>query len=378
MEFSHRFQSLPPYLFASLEKRAAQLKAEGVDLIDLGIGDPDLQPPDFFINSVTAHLRDPDAHFYPTSKGDPEVREAIARWFKGRFRVDLDPREEICVVIGAKEGLANFSRILVNPGERVGVPNPGYPVYGQAGALLNDAEPKYVPLYAERNFTPDLSHFEDCKLAFLNYPNNPTGAIAPEGFFSEVADFAESHPGTVIVHDAAYSQMTFGGYRSPSILQFTRKAVEFHSLSKLFNATGFRIGFAVGDPVLIGALAALKAQLDSGAPVFIQRAMAEGLSRYDGNTPPLEVRKNLSEYERRRRLVENALEAKGWRVLKSQATFYVWARVGDDELEIVSEALAKGVIITPGRGFGKGGEGYVRIAVCQPYERLEEAMERLR
>ncbi len=378
MNLSHRLRSLPPYLFADLEKRAAQLKAEGVDLIDLGIGDPDLPSPDFFTSSLTAHLKDPDAHLYPTSQGDPEVRRSIARWFLSRFGVELDPDEEICVLIGAKEGLANFSRVVVDPGDRVGVPDPGYPVYGQAGALLNDAVPEYVPLQPENGFTPDLTRFAGCKLAFLNYPNNPTGAVVPDGFFAEVADFAETHPETVIVHDAAYSEMTFGDYRAPSILQYTRKAVEFHSMSKLFNATGFRIGFAAGNAVLIKALAALKAQLDSGAPVFIQRAMADGLSRYEKDKPPAEVRDNLAEYERRRRLVESALEAKGWGVLKSRATFYVWARVGDDELNVVDKALAKGVVITPGRGFGRGGAGYIRIAVCQPYQRLVEAMERLR
>jgi LL-diaminopimelate aminotransferase len=378
MKFADRYTSLPPYLFAGLERKAAQLKAQGVDIIHLGIGDPDLPPPDFFVAALHRHLADPDAHLYPTSQGDPLVRKSIAQWFAGRFGVDLDPDREICVLIGAKEGLANFSRIVANPGDRVACPDPAYPVYAQGGALLNDAVPVFLPLDPDKGFLPDLQQAEGCRLVFLNYPNNPTGATAPESFFQSVADFTESHPETVMVHDAAYSEMTFGGYQAPSILQYTRQAVEFHSMSKLFNATGYRIGFAAGNPELIAALAALKAQLDSGAPVFIQRAMADGLARYEGATPPPEVRANLAEYERRRLLVEEKLEALGWRVLHSQATFYVWAKVGDDEMAVVESAMAKGVILTPGRGFGKSGQGYVRLALSQPYERLEEAMGRLK
>jgi LL-diaminopimelate aminotransferase len=378
MKFADRYTSLPPYLFAGLERKAAQMKANGVDLIHLGIGDPDLPPPDFFVAALHQHLADPDAHLYPTSQGDPQVRKAIAHWFAGRFGVELDPDREICVLIGAKEGLANFSRLVVNPGDRVAVPDPAYPVYAQAGALLNDATPVFLPLDSGNGFIPDLALAEGCRLVFLNYPNNPTGATAPDGFLPLVADFTESHPTTVMVHDAAYAEMTFGGYQAPSLLQYTRRAVEFHSMSKLFNATGYRIGFAVGNPELISALAALKAQLDSGAPVFIQRAMAEGLAKYDGTQPPPEVQANLAEYARRRVMVEEKLEVIGWNVLRSQATFYVWAKVGEDEMETVNGALAKGVILTPGQGFGKSGQGYVRLALSQPYERLEEAMRRLK
>lgn len=377
MKFANRFDSLPPYLFAGLEARATQMSAQGVDLIDLGIGDPDLPPPDFFVESLRQHLSDHDAHLYPTSQGDPLVREAIARWFKGRFGVELDAKTEICVLIGAKEGLANFSRIIAEPGDRVAVPDPGYPVYAQGGAVLNDAEVIRLPLDPSRGFIPDLREAEGCRLVYLNYPNNPTGAEAPEGFFAEVADFVESHPDVALVHDAAYSEMTFENYCSPSLLQFTSKAIEIHSISKLFNATGFRIGFAAGNAQFINALTSLKAQIDSGAPVFIQRAMADGLDRYEGFNPPQEVLKNLTEYARRRRLVEDRLEKMGWAVLKSRATFYVWARVAEDEMGLIEAALAKGVILTPGSGFGNSGRGYVRLALCQPYERIEEAMERL-
>lgn len=377
MKFANRYLSLPPYLFAGLEKRASQMRQKGVDLIHLGIGDPDLPPPDFFVESLRRHLDDPDAHLYPTSQGDPEVRRAIARWFQGRFGVELDPESEICVLIGAKEGLANLTRVFVNPSDKVAVPDPAYPVYAQAGTLLNDAHPVAMPLIPEKGFIPDLPD-GGFRMLFLNYPNNPTGASAPPGFMENVATFAESHPETVVVHDAAYCEMTFGGYQSPSVLQFTRQAVEIHSLSKLFNATGFRIGFAVGKAEYIMALAALKAQLDSGAPVFIQRAMADGLARYQGAIAPPEVRQNLAEYERRRKLVEAELMKFGWDVLRSAATFYVWAKVAEDEMKVVNAALERGVILTPGRGFGESGKGYVRLALSQPYDRLREAMTRLR
>lgn len=378
MKFSRRYLALPTYLFADLEKKATAMKAKGIDLIDLGIGDPDLPPPEFFVESLHTHLDDSDAHLYPTSQGDLKVREAIARWFLGRFNVKLDPEAEICVLIGAKEGLANFSRLIVNPEDKVAVPDPGYPVYGQAGAILNDADAVKLPLNPQKGFTPDLKKAEGCQLLFLNYPNNPTGAVAPQGFFEKVADFAETHQEMMVVHDAAYSEMTFGGYRSPSLLQFTRKTVEFHSLSKLFNATGFRIGFAAGDARIIKPFAALKAQIDSGAPLFIQRAMADGLNMYSGPNPPEEIKHNLLEYERRRGLVEQKLEELGWQVLKSKATFYVWAKVGGGEMDTVQKALNLGVILTPGSGFGNSGKGYVRLALCRSYSRIEEAMARLK
>jgi len=353
------------------------MKSRGFDLIDLGIGDPELPTPKAFVESLKKHLDDPDAHLYPTSKGDPSVRRAIADWFNGRFGVVLNPETEICVTIGAKEGLANFARAIVDPGDKVAVPDPGYPVYSQAGAILNDADSIPLPLIPENGFIPNLDKAKGCRLLFLNYPNNPTGATAPEGFFSRVADFIEQNPDTIVAHDAAYSEMAFGDYHAPSLLQETRNTIEFHSMSKLYNATGYRIGFAVGHPELIQALAATKSQLDSGAPLFIQRAMAEGLQQYDGNTPPEVVRENQREYQRRRKLVEDSLIQMGMEVLVSQATFYVWAKVGDDETEFIEKSLEKGVILTPGRGFGASGKGYIRVAVCQAYNRIEEAMQRL-
>lgn len=374
-----RIRRIPPYLFAGLEEKAAALRARGMDLIDLGIADPDLPPPPFLVEAVRRHLDDPDAHRYPTSRGDPGVREAVARWFEGRFGVTLDPAREIAVLIGAKEGLANLARAFVNPGDPVSVPDPAYPVYANGGAILNDGEPRPLPLDPERGFLPDLERAAGARLLYLNYPNNPTGAVAPESFYRETAGFAEAHPETLVVWDAAYCELVFGGFRPPSLLAFTRRAVELHSLSKMMNCTGYRVGFAVGDGEVINALVKVKTQLDSGAPVFLQRAMAEALGRYEGVDPPGEAKNSHEEYGRRKRLLEEGLaDVEGvLRVYRSPATFFVWARVENDAA-FVERALEAGVILTPGRGFGPGGEGYVRAAVTAPKERIEEALARLR
>jgi len=378
MKLAGRIDRIPPYLFARLEERAGAMRRKGVDLIDLGIADPDLPPPPFLKEAVIRHLDDDDAHQYPTSRGDPEVREAIARWFEGRFGVRLDPASEIAVVIGGKEGLANLSRAFAAPGTTVAAPDPGYPVYFNAAAILNDAEARSLPLTPQRGFLPELRQVEGASLLFLNYPNNPTGAVAPETFYRETAEFVEAHPETLVTWDAAHCELTFEGERPPSLLQFTRNAVEVHSLSKMMNVTGYRIGFAVGHPEAIAALVKVKTQLDSGAPVFIQRAMAEALDRYDGPTPPEECRRSHAEYGRRKKIVEAGLaQVPGVsEVYPSNATFFVWAKVEDD-VAFVERALEAGVILTPGRGFGANGMGFVRAAVTAPADRLEEAVERL-
>jgi len=354
-----------------------EMRKSGVDIINLGIGDPDLQPPDFFINALKRHLNDTDAHLYSTSRGNLGVRKGIAGWFKGRFGVELDPETEVAVTIGSKEGLANFSRAVVNPGDKVGVPDPGYPVYGNSASIMNDGIVVNVPLLPENGFLPELDRFRGCRLIFINYPNNPTGAIAPDSFYKELAKWTESNPETVVVHDTAYSEMTFGNYVAPSILQFTREAIEFHSLSKTFNATGYRIGFAVGKKEYIDGLVKVKSQLDSGAPLFVQRAAVDSLNTYDGVRPPKEILEFREEFSRRRKLVENKLRKMGFEVFESPATFYVWFRTKGDEMTFLDKTLSKGVVITPGRGFGDSGRGFARIAVTMSLERLEEAMDRI-
>ncbi|MBZ0266436.1 aminotransferase class I/II-fold pyridoxal phosphate-dependent enzyme [bacterium] len=378
MNPANRIKNLPPYLFAGLEEKATKLRGEGVDLIDLGIADPDLPPPKFLVDSVKAHLDDPDAFRYPTSRGDAGVRAAIAKWFKQRFGVELDPGREIVVTLGSKEGLTDLARAVVNPDDTVAVPIPGYPVYGGACAILNDAQPRYLELLPENQFLPKLEDSDGCRVLFLNYPNNPTGQVADEEFYKAAADFAETHPETLVVWDAAYCELSFDDFKSPSILQFTRKAVEMHSLSKMMNCTGYRIGFAVGDADTLDAMVKIKTQVDSGAPVFIQRAMAEALSRYDGKNPPEECLQSHREYgERKKKLEIGLLDVHGVkRVYPSPSTFFVWMRVAND-LEFVEKAMKKGVILTPGSGFGSNADKFVRAAVTAPSVRIDQAIERL-
>ena len=377
LSYADRFSALPPYLFADLERKTSEKIAAGRDVINLGIGDPDLPPPEFFTRAVQKHAADPDAHFYPTSRGDPGVRKAIARFFAGRFGVRLDPDTQICVVLGGKEGLSSLGRAYVNPGDVVAVPSPAYPVYAQGIAALCDARTRIMPLKKENGFLPDLTIAEGARALFVNYPNNPTGAIAPEFFWKRLAEFADTHSETLVCHDHAYSEMTFGDYVAPSFLQYTRNGVEMHSLSKVFNATGFRIGFAVGRADIISGMVRVKTQMDSGAPLFIQRAMADGLAGYRGTRPPPEVIEIRRIYGERRAFTEKKLAGMGFDVAKSAATFYVWARVGEDEMPFVERALERDVVVTPGCGFGEEGKGYIRLALTQPLARIEEAMQRL-
>ena len=369
---------LPPYLFAEMERKIAEKTARGKDVINLGIGDPDLPPPDIFTRSLQQHAADPDAHFYSSSRGDPGVRQAIAKYFKGRFGVEIDPATQICVVLGGKEGLSSLGRVYVNPGDTVAVPSPAYPVYAQGITTLCDAKVRVLRLAVENNFLPNLREAEGARMLFVNYPNNPTGAIAPESFWQELAAFCDTHPEAIVCHDHAYSEMTFDGYLAPSLLQYTANCVEMHSLSKVFNATGFRIGFAVGRADIITGMVRIKSQIDSGAPLMIQRAMADGLALYSGTQPPKEVVEIRNVYGARRAYTEQALTDLGLIVTKSPATFYVWARVGEDEMPFVDRALDHDVVVTPGRGFGPEGVGYIRLALTQSLERIKEAISRLK
>jgi LL-diaminopimelate aminotransferase len=377
MPYANRLNALPAYLFADLERQIAEKEAAGRDVINLGIGDPDLMPPDQFTRALQYHAADVDAHFYPTSRGDAAVRKTIAAYFKGRFGVEVDPETQICVVLGGKEGLSSLGRAYVNPGDTVAFPSPAYPVYAQGVTTLCDAKSRVLPLKAENGFLPEVHHAEGCRMLFVNYPNNPTGAIAPDSFWKKLADFADSHPETIVCHDHAYSEMTFGDYIAPSFLQYTQNAVEMHSISKVFNATGFRIGFAIGRADIISGLVKTKTQIDSGAPLMIQRAMADGLARYQAKVAPPEVQEIRKVYGERRAYTEQALSALGLEVTHSPATFYVWARVGDNELPFVERALDHDVVFTPGRGFGPEGIGYIRLALTQPLHRIQEALARL-
>jgi LL-diaminopimelate aminotransferase len=377
MNYSQRYQNIPPYLFFKLEEQVSEMRRKGVDVINLGIGDPDLPPPKSLTDAIKKHIDESDTHFYSTSRGELQVRQGIAEWFKGRFGAELDPASEVAVTIGSKEALANFSRAYVNPADFVGVPDPGYPVYANSATILNDANVKYIPLLKENGFLPRFEDCEGVKLLFLNYPNNPTGAVADDTWWWKMGDWADSHPETVVVHDDAYSEMTFGDYHAPSLLQYTKNCIEFHSLSKLFNCTGYRIGFAVGRKDYIEGLVKIKSQLDSGAPLIMQRAMVDCLKTYKGAIPPKEVLEFRTIYSRRRKIVEEGLIKLGYIVHISPATFYIWFDTGMDDMAFLDKILEVGVVCTPGSGFGMKGKGYARITATVPENRLEESIARL-
>ena len=379
IELADRLKRLPPYLFAQLDEAKARQLARGVDVIDLGVGDPDLPTPKPIIDRMKKAVENPQHHRYPSYEGMLSFREAVARWYKKRFGVDLDPQGEVITLIGSKEGIGHIPLAFVNPGEVVLVPDPGYPVYGGA-TILAGGEPFNVSLKEEKGFLPDLSSIPGdvlarARLMFLNYPNNPTAAVASLDFFKEAVDFAREH-GIILCHDAAYSEMYYG--EPPcSILEVEGArdvAIEFHSLSKTFNMTGWRIGMAVGNPAVIQGLKKVKTNIDSGAFQAIQEA---GIEALDGQHGVDDMRRV---YRERRDLFVGELKKAGFQVEAPQATFYVWFPVphGTDSITFATRALEEaGVVITPGVGFGSHGEGYVRAALTVSKERLEEAAQRL-
>src|SRR3990170_6006384 len=380
VEFAERVKRLPPYLFAEIEKLIKEKKAQGVDLISLSIGDPDLPPPPFIIDALKKEVADLKNHNYSFSQGEPDFRQAVADWYKNRFHVDLE-QDQVVALLGSKEGIANIARAFVNPGNRVLVPDPSYPVYANGSTILNDGIPVPMPLLAENGFKPDLeaTNPEKVKMMFLNYPNNPTSATVDKAFLKQVVGFAEDNK-IILCYDNAYSEISFDGYKAPSILEIPGAmdvAVEFHSCSKTFNMTGDRIAFAVGNKQLISGLTKVKLQIDSGPPVYIQRVAARALESYSSDKPPEFLEKiNQTYKERRDKLIER-LNSMGFRCNKQKATFYVWLNCKCDSMEFAARLLNVGVVITPGVGFGKYGESYVRFSLTQPKEKIEEACERM-
>jgi len=381
MRTSRRLDLLPPYLFAEISRTVGRLRAEGRDVISLGIGDPDLPTPEPIIDALAEAARDPANHRYPETEGMPELRGAIADWYRRRFGVELNPDAEVVPLIGSKEGIAHIPLAVIDPGDVVLVPDPGYPVY-TSGAVFAGGEAFYLRLEEGRGFLPDLGAVPTevarrARLLWLNYPNNPTGATADEGFFREVVEFAREFD-IVVCHDAAYSEVAFDGYRPPSFLQVEgarEVGVEFHSLSKTYNMTGWRVGMAVGNPDIIQALTRVKTNFDSGIPQAIQRAAIAALQGPDGW-----VEASNRVYRRRRDLAVEALRAAGFDVRPPQATFYLWVRTpnGQPSIDFALRLLeATAVVVTPGVGFGPGGEGYFRISLTTPDDRLEEALRRL-
>ena len=376
-----RIQELPPYLFAEIDRKKRAAQAKGVDLIDLGIGDPDIPTPGRIIQRLTETATKPANHRYPSSSGMMEFRQAVADWYGRRFGVTLDPATEVCSLIGSKEGVANMAVAYVDPGDVVLVPTPAYPVY-EIGTKFNGGEVYFLPLRRENGFLPDLASIpadvlERAKMLWLNYPNNPTGAVADESFLKEAVDFARRHR-IVLCHDAAYTELGFDGYRAPSILQVEgakEVAIEFHSLSKTFNMTGWRIAMAVGCPELVATLAQVKSNVDSGVFQPVQEAAILALEHAEEFLAPIrEV------YQDRRDTLVDGLHRAGFELPPPRATFYVWLPVPGDwsSADFTARLLDEaGIVTTPGNGFGDPGEGFIRMTLCSPAERLKEAVQRL-
>ena len=382
IKYADRITSLPPYLFAEVDRAKHQKIKEGVDIIDLGVGDPDLPTPDYVIESLCKAAHDPETHQYPSYSGSTVFRDAAVNWFKRRFGVTLDAEKEIITLIGSKEGIAHIPSAFVNIGDYTLCPNPAYPVYG-IGTTLADGRPYDMPLLAENGFKPDLSKIpadivKKSKMLFINYPNNPTAATADKKFFKEVVDFGNDN-GIVIVHDNAYSEVTYDGYNSPSILEVPGAmdcCIEFHSLSKTSNMTGWRIGFATGNADIVAGLGKVKMNVDSGAFLAVQLASISALEHSET------FKHNISKiYKERRDTLLVGLYAMGIEMEKPKATFYVWAPVPGKytSIEYSKYLLEKaGIVATPGVGFGKYGEGYVRFSLTRPVERIRLAVERMK
>ncbi len=372
---------LPPYLFAELDRKIAEKKAQGVDIISLGVGDPDLPTPKAIVDKMKEAVEDPATHQYPAYKGSTDFCQTVSTWMKSRFNVDVDVSTETMALIGAKEGIAHLILAYIQPGDVVLCPSPGYPVYHNY-TLLCGGEPITLPLKADNGFLPDLSKIPEnvakkAKLMFLNYPNNPTGAIADEAFMKEAIAFAREHD-ILLCHDNAYSEMTYDGYRAPSFLSVPGAkdvCIEMFSFSKMFNMTGWRIGFAVGNAEAVKALGTIKNNTDSGAFTAIQRAAAYGLERADELTQDLNAI-----YGKRRDIFVEGLRKMGWNVEPMVATFYLWVPVptGMKSEEFAAMLLEKcGVVVPPGNGYGPEGEGFFRVALTQSEDRLHEALERM-
>ncbi|ADI01631.1 LL-diaminopimelate aminotransferase [Syntrophothermus lipocalidus] len=381
MKENQAMQKLPPYLFARIEKKIEEAREQGVDVISLGIGDPDRPTPPHIIERMEQAIKDPANHQYPSSVGMLRFREAVASWFLDRFGVELDPKSEIVSLLGSKEGIAHISFCFVDPGDVSLVPDPGYPVYN-IGAILAGAEPYQMPLTAENRFLPALEDIPQekakrAKLMFLNYPNNPTGAVADAEFFKKVVEFARYYD-ILVCHDHAYSEIAFDGFKPISFLEVEGArsvGIEFHSLSKTFNMTGWRIGWACGNRDAVEVLTRFKSNVDSGVFQAVQEA---GIAALEGPQDCVEAMRNL--YQRRRDVVIEGLNEMGWRLEPPKGSIYVWAPVpkGYTSASFAELVLEKaGVIITPGTGYGDYGEGYFRIALTVEEDRLREALQRM-
>ena len=381
MQLAKRIERLPPYLFVEISKKISQKRAQGIDVVTFAIGDPDIPTPKHILDRLWKEAQVPANHRYPESEGLPELRKAISGWYYRRFAVTLDPDKEVLPLIGAKEGIGHMALTLIDPGDIALIPDPGYPVYS-VSTMFAGGEPHWMPLLKENGYLPDLSAIPEdvarrAKMLWVNYPNNPIGAVASLSFFHELAAFGAKYD-VAICHDAPYTEIAYDGYKAPSFLQ-ARGAmdvgIEFHTLSKTFNMTGWRIGMAVGNAKLINALMRVKSNLDSGIPQAIQYAAIEAL------TGPQEgIQDNVRIYQRRRDRLCAALNALGVQVDPPKASLYLWAKVpaGHTSASFAAKLIDEAaVVVTPGSGYGKYGEGYIRLSLTLPDSELEKGIERL-
>lgn len=382
MKKAERISGVPPYLFAEIDKKRSELIARGVKVIDLGVGDPDLPTPKRILDKFHKAVNDPRTHNYPPYEGIREFREAVAKWYKKRFNVDLDPESEVLALIGSKEGIAHIFFGFIDPGDYALIPDPGYPVY-KVATILAGGIPHPVPLLKSNGFLPDLRSIDKeivkkAKLLFINYPGNPTSAVCGIEFLKEAVDFCAKN-NLLLCSDLAYSEVSFDGYRAMSVLEIPGAkdvAVEFHSLSKTYNMTGWRIGMAVGSSYAISALSIIKTNIDSGIFKAIQIAGIEAL-----NGPQKELDKMNNIYRERRNILVDGLNTLGWNIEYPKATFYVWAPVprGFTSASFVKHLLERtGVLVVPGSGYGKYGEGYFRVSITADKEKIKEAISRLK
>jgi len=378
---AQRIQNLPPYLFAEIDRLKREVAARGVSLISLGIGDPDTPTPPHIVARLAEAAKNPANHRYPDYEGMPAFRAAAAAWMQRRHGVTVNPDTEVVSLIGSKEGVANMAVAFVDPGDIVLVPDPGYPVY-HIGTQFNGGETYRMPLRRENAFLPDLRSIPDevarrAKLLWLNYPNNPTASVAPRAFFEEAIRFCERH-NVILCHDNAYAEIYFGD-RPQSILELPGArdvAIEFHSLSKTFNMTGWRVGFATGNAELIAGLGKVKTNVDSGIFQAVQEA---GIAALESDPSIVEGLRAM--YRERRDVLVAGLADVGLPCDPPAGTFYVWVPVprGTTSSALAMRCINEaGVVVTPGNGFGASGEGYIRLTLCSPVERLREAVERLR
>ena len=377
--YASRMSNLPPYLFARIDEMKAEQQKKGVDIIDLGVGDPDLATPPHIVTSLCEAAKNPENHHYPSYVGMPAYRSAVADWYKQRFGVTLDAGKEVVALMGSKDGIAHIAEAFVNPGDYVLAPSPGYPVY-RTGTLFAEGRVHEMPLTRKNNFVPVLTDIpkdvaRKAKIIYINYPNNPTAAIAPDGSYREVVDFASDN-NIVVVSDNAYSEIAFDGYRAPSFLE-TKGAmdvgIEMHSLSKTYNMTGWRIGMAVGNTEILAGLGRVKTNVDSGVFNAVQHAAITALRGSQDC-----VKEACAIYQERRDVLITGMRSLGFDVPTPKATFYVWVTVNDCmsfSAKLLNEA---GIVVTPGVGFGASGEGYVRFAITRPVARINEAIERMR